>query len=209
MSSPSPGQEKTVSTVIAPEMTKPKLIAMSAVDGQERVADGVPVAHLHVAQALRAREGEVVLAHDVHDRRAHDQRVLAEVRDREREARQEHVLRLVEQLRDARMSSDDGSVMPPVGKRPRRTAKNVRSSIPSQNSGVDQVTIDPEVRMRSCRVPRRQPASVPIQRPRSVDRIVATPTSASVAGARSQISSMTGWFVVYERPRFSCSVCVR
>ena len=105
------------------------------------------------------------------------------------------------------VSPDDGSVIPPVGKSPSRTEKNVRRSIPSQNSGVDQVTIEPDVSRRSCRVPRRQPATVPIQSPRSVERIVAMPTSASVAGARSQISSMTGWFVVYERPRFSCRVC--
>ncbi len=41
----------------------------------------------------------------------------------------------------------------------------------------------------------------------TIESTVAVPTSAIVCGAAAQISSITGWFVAYERPRFSWSVC--
>ena len=102
MSSPSPGHEKIVSTAIAPESTKPKLIAISVTTGSSALRHRVPVAHHDVAQTLRAGEREVVLAHRVEQRRAHDERVLPEVGERQRQRGQEHVMRLVEELREPR-----------------------------------------------------------------------------------------------------------
>ena len=138
MASPRPGQEKIVSTAIAPERTKPKLIAASVTTGQQRVRHGVAVAHGDVAQALRAREHEVVLAHRVEQRRAHHERVLAEVGERQRQRRQEHVLapgRASCAMPASR--SEVGSSMPPIGNQPSATANSDSSSIPSQKSGIE------------------------------------------------------------------------
>ena len=79
---PSPGHEKTVSTAIAPERTKPKLIAISVVEGSSALRTAWRFRTCDVAQPLRARERQVVLAHRVEQRRAHDERVLAEVGER-------------------------------------------------------------------------------------------------------------------------------
>ena len=74
------------------------------VDGRERdhrqqgVRDGVAITDQRVPQTLRAREHEVVLAHRVEQGRAHDDRVLAQVCERQRQRRQEHVVRLVSEL---------------------------------------------------------------------------------------------------------------
>ena len=50
---------------------------------------------------------------------------------------------------------------------------------------------------------------MPSSTPKTADRIAETPTSAIVGQAASRISSQTGWFVWYERPRLSWAVCSR
>src|SRR5687767_2716937 len=78
-----------------------------------------------------------------------------------------------------------GSDTPPVGKIPSVNEKAVRSNMPTQKSGIDQVTIDDDVSDVSFQVPRRQAATMPTTTPRTVARRVESPTSQRVAGAAS------------------------
>ena len=55
---------------------------------------------------------------------------------------------------------------------------------------------------------RRHAAVMPIRIPNTVESTVETPTSATVAPALLQISSITGAFVAYERPRLRVAVCL-
>ena len=50
---------------------------------------------------------------------------------------------------------------------------------------------------------------MPIRIPNTAESTAEMPTSAIVAGAFSAISSITGWFVTYERPKFRLAVCSR
>ena len=137
---PRPGHEKIVSTAIAPGEDEAEVDRDQRHHRQQRVRHRVPVADDLVAQPLRARQREVVLAHRLEQRRAHHERVLAQVRERQRQRGQEHVLRLVEELRDP-VASEFGSVMPPTGNQPSTTANVTSSSIPSQKSGIEYVAI--------------------------------------------------------------------
>ena len=90
----------------------------------------------------------------------------------------------------SRQSRDPGGVRPPgprcrrSGTRPSRTAKNASRSIPSQKSGIDHVTIEPESAAESsaCPPPRRRD---PDRGSRTPSRgSSTTPTSATVCRRR-------------------------
>ena len=93
---PRPGYEKTVSVEIAPPMMKPKLIAISDTDGSS--AFGTAWRRItSMSRRPLARAGdEVVLAERVEHRRAHHQRVRAEVAEGERRHRQDQMLEPVD-----------------------------------------------------------------------------------------------------------------
>ena len=55
---------------------------------------------------------------------------------------------------------------------------------------------------------RRHAAAMPIRIPNTAESTAETPTSATVAPALLQISSITGSFVAYERPRLRLAVCL-
>ena len=82
--------------VMAPDTTKPRVEGDQGGRRQQRVGHGVPPAHRDVAQPLGPRGGQVVLAQLVEQRRPHDQRVLGEVGQRQRDDRQGQVPRQVQ-----------------------------------------------------------------------------------------------------------------
>ena len=116
VSRPRPGQLKISSIVMAPEIDEPQRQDRDGHRRQQGVRDGVALPDGLVPQALRARQLDVVLAQRLQQRRAHDQRVLAEVGDREDEERQDHVVQDVGHVLQPRVARPPAVSYPPVGK---------------------------------------------------------------------------------------------
>ena len=140
-SSPRPGIEKIVSIVMAPETTKPMLSATSVVVGSSALRTACRRRTSHVAQTLGPGRHQVVLAELVEQRGPHDQRVLGEVGQGERETgsvRCQAVSSIP--LSDARVGVDrsaarrSGRCRGTARSRPRSAA--IRSS-PSHHSGIE------------------------------------------------------------------------
>ena len=112
------GSRRPSRSVIAPETTKPMLRAMSVVVGSSALRHGVPAAHHDVAQPLGAGGGQVVLAELVEQRAAHDQRVVGEVGQGQRDDRQRQVPGGVERRPPASPGRRPTECSPPVGKMP-------------------------------------------------------------------------------------------
>ena len=158
--------------------------------GQQRVADGVPAAHLDVAQPLGPGGGQVVLAELVEQRRAHDQRVVGEVGQGQRDHRQRRGARRCR----ARPSSDAGSTsdrVQPAGRedagerarsRPRRPrSAAARATTPASSRASATCRWRPG---RTC-LPRFQAPTDADPDADDVARIVEVPTSSSVGHSRS------------------------
>ena len=83
--------------MIAPPMMKPSERATRVMIGSIALRKPVPPHDRPVLEALRPRRQDVVLAERLEHRRAHDQRVLAEEDEAERQRRQDHVLEAVDE----------------------------------------------------------------------------------------------------------------
>ena len=160
-----PGIEKTVSTVMAPETTKPIDSAIRVVVGSRALRVGVPAAHLHVAQALGAGGDQVVLADLVEQRGPHDQREVGQIDQHQRQHRAApgagRCRRRTRPSRGWRRSS----AAPRWGRSraagPCPTANAAISSRPSHHSGIEySVSVVPVV-IRSMALPRFQALMTP------------------------------------------------
>ena len=140
-SRPSPGMEKTVSIVIAPRDHEPDVERDHRRRRQQRVADGVPVAHDDVAQALGPRRLQVVLTQLVEQRAAHDQGVLRQVGERQRGHRQDQVPGGVEDAVQRRPGRRPASAARRSGRcpgtNPKPTPSPAISIRPSHHSGIE------------------------------------------------------------------------
>ena len=82
--------------------------------------------------------------------------------------------------------------MPDVGSQPSSTAKIRMSIAPSQNCGSERPTSAKVARPWSRTLPGRRLAPMPSDTPTTVESTIANPTSSTVFGNRSKISSLTG-----------------
>ena len=158
-----------------------------------------------VAQALGASELEVVLAHRVEQRRPHDDRVLAEVGERERERRAATC-----------GGPGRGAGRDRVGGRPGSSARR-SGTARADRERAEQQHPEPEVghrvgehrerRRRERRTTRRrQPAWIPSSTPITIDSSVDVPTSRIVGQTARGSRSMTGVGSASETPRLPCAV---
>jgi len=72
--------------------------------------------------------------------------------------------------------------------------------------GIDTPPTVKPVARRSISEPRRTAAIVPSGIATSSDQTKATAPSSNVAGSRSPIAMVTGWWVVTDRPRSRCTM---
>ena len=72
--------------------------------------------------------------------------------------------------------------------------------------GIDTPPTAKPVAKRSTSEPRRTAAIVPSGIARSSDQSKATAPSSKVAGSRSPIAMVTGWWVMTDRPRSRCTI---
>ena len=179
---PRPGHEKTVSTVMAPETTNPRLMNTSVIVGSIAFGTACAPAHQLVHEPLGPGDREVVLAHLVDQRGTHHQRVLGEV-DRGQRRRGQHQV-----PRPSRMPSSDrvdaGGDDPADREDPRGDGRadpeQISRIMPSQNSGIAyrvRVTADGDAVEA---LPALPAARMPIRIPMIEASRMAVPTSSSV-----------------------------
>jgi hypothetical protein len=87
------------------------------------------------------------------------------------------------------------------------TERKKISTIPMKKFGIDTPPTARPVARWSASEPRRTAAMVPRGIATSNDQIRATAPSSNVAGRRSPMAAVTGWWVVIERPRSPCTMC--
>ena len=102
VSSPRPGQLNTVSTVIAPDTTKPRLRKNSVIDGSSALAARAGAAPDRRAGPWPGRSCRYSAYRSSKMDDAHDQRILGDVDDGQRDHRQHQVLGDVQPVRQRR-----------------------------------------------------------------------------------------------------------